>query len=206
MTIVTRALLRPVLPVLTFLDLLLRGLRSGLFVCAVVAGVVALIDWAVRTRRLNPFGPVARFFRSTVDPWLATIERRIVRAGGMPSSAPWWALVTLVVGGIVLITALEFVRSQLAMAAFAMEAGGGLPGLLVSWTVGLLQLALMVRVVASWFGVGASSPWIRWAYALTEWLLAPIRGMLPSFGPMDLSPLVAYFLLSIVGGFVTRML
>jgi uncharacterized protein YggT (Ycf19 family) len=34
--------------------------------------------------------------------------------------------------------------------------------------------------------------------ALTEWFLAPLRRVLPTFGPFDISPFVAYFLLYIV--------
>jgi uncharacterized protein YggT (Ycf19 family) len=30
---------------------------------------------------------------------------------------------------------------------------------------------------------------------LTEWILEPLRRVLPPFGPLDLSPLVAYLLL-----------
>jgi hypothetical protein len=39
------------------------GVRYALFVVAVIVAVIALVDWAVRTRRLNPFGPIGRFFR-----------------------------------------------------------------------------------------------------------------------------------------------
>jgi YggT family protein len=30
---------------------------------------------------------------------------------------------------------------------------------------------------------------------LTDWILEPLRRVLPPFGPLDLSPLVAYFIL-----------
>jgi YggT family protein len=189
------------------LDVVLGVLRGGLFGAACVLAVVAGVDWAVRTRRINPFNPVARFFRTSVDPLIAPVERRIVRAGGLPTSAPWWALVFVVVGGIVLITALEFIRGQLAGALFAMEAGpSGLARLFVSWTFGALQVALFARVVSTWFGVSPYAKSIRWAYAMTEWFLAPIRQVLPAMGPLDLSPLVAYFLLNIIGSFVSRSL
>ena len=44
-------------------------------IAVVVLAVICLIDWLVRTRRINPFNPVARFFRSSVDPLLAPVER-----------------------------------------------------------------------------------------------------------------------------------
>src|SRR5438034_8496973 len=79
------------------------GVRVGLFVLAAAAAVVCVVDWAVRTRRLNPFNPVARFFRSRIDPLMVPVERAIVRAGGQPSTAPWWSFVAVVVAGILII-------------------------------------------------------------------------------------------------------
>ncbi|HEX7547330.1 MAG TPA: hypothetical protein VF368_11430, partial [Gemmatimonadaceae bacterium] len=70
----------------TFLDAFdtaLAMLRVGLFGLAVVLAVLCAVDWLVRTRKLSPFGAVARFMRTTVDPLLRPIERRVVRAGGL---------------------------------------------------------------------------------------------------------------------------
>src|ERR1700759_1623240 len=63
------------------------NLRIILFYLGVVAALICAIDWSVRTRRINPFSKVAPFFRGNIDPILARIERMIVRAGGVPSSA-----------------------------------------------------------------------------------------------------------------------
>ena len=176
-------------------------LRIALVSAAVALAVVFGVDWLVRTRRLNPFGPVARFFRASVDPMLAPVERTVVRAGGTPASAPWWALVIVVVGGILLLQLLEFVGEQLVGLASAATAGpGGVLVFLASATVALLRIALLVRVVTSWVRVSPYSPWVRWAYALTEWLLAPLRRIIPTIGMIDISPIVAYYLISLVGG------
>ena len=176
-------------------------LRIALVSAAVALAVVFGVDWLVRTRRLNPFGPVARFFRASVDPMLAPVERTVVRAGGTPASAPWWALVIVVVGGILLLQLLEFVGEQLVGLASAATAGpGGVLVFLASATVALLRIALLVRVVTSWVRVSPYSPWVRWAYALTEWLLAPLRRIIPTIGMIDISPIVAYYLIALVGG------
>ncbi len=152
------------IPVLAAFDAVLAALRLVLFALAVVLFIVFAVDWLVRTRRLNPFGPVARFVRRTVDPMILPVERRIVRAGGLPTSAPWWALVAVVVGGILLILALEFVRDLVLVALSAAGRGPhALYGLLVSWTFGILKLALIVRVIASWLQVSLYRPWIRWS-------------------------------------------
>src|SRR5688500_6742474 len=148
-----------------------------------VIAVVCILDWLVRTRRINPFNPIARFMRSTVDPLMMPIERRIVRAGGMPASAPWWTLVFVVVFTIVLISLLGFLRGQFMMMAMSSRAGPlGIFVLLVRWTFGILRLALIVRIISSWFGMSPYSRWIRWSYQLTEPILAPLRRVVPTIG------------------------
>jgi YggT family protein len=41
---------------------------------------------------------------------------------------------------------------------------------------------------------------------LTNWIIVPLRRVLPPLGPFDLSPLVAYFLLGFLESLVMRML
>jgi YggT family protein len=187
-------------------DMVLGGLRLLLFTLACVLFVVFAVDWLVRTRRINPFGPVARFFRKAVDPLIMPVERRIVRAGGTPASAPWWTLVAVVVGGIVLILALQFLRDLLLSTIASASAGPrGLYVLLVSWTIGILQLALIVRIIASWIRLNPYGRWIRWSYSLTEWLLRPLRSVIPPFGMIDVTPIVAYFILVLLESFMRSL-
>ena len=188
---------------ITAFDVVLGGLRLLLFALACVLFVVFALDWLVRTRRINPFSPVARFFRRAVDPMITPVERRIVRAGGTPASAPWWTLVAVVVGGIVLILALQFLRDLLLSTALSASRGPrGLYDLLVSWTFSILQLALIVRIIASWFRLNLYGRWIRWSVSLTEWLLRPLRSVIPPFGMIDVTPIVAYFILVILESFM----
>ena len=187
--------------------ILMQYLRTGLFYLGAIAAVVCLVDWLVRTRRINPFNPVARFMRSTIDPLMVPIERRIVRAGGMPTSAPWWTLVFIVVVSIVVISLLDWLGSQLLMAgAFAQRGPAGLAALLVRWTFGLLQLALIVRIVSSWFGASPYSPWIRWSYRLTDPILQPLRQIVPTIGFIDITPIIAWLLLSLLERLILSLL
>lgn len=183
-------------------DSILEVVRvATLFVVAVFA-VICVVDWAVRTRRINAFNPIARYFRSTIDPFIAPIERHVVRAGGSPATAPWWALVAAVVGGILLLSLLGFIRSQVLFAALAANQGaGGVFRLLVVWTFAILRLALIVRVISSWLPVNPYSPWLRWSFLLSEPILRPLRQIVPTLGPVDITPIIAYFLL----GFLARI-
>lgn len=168
-----------------------------LYSAIVVAGVAGL-DWAVRTRRLSPFSRTARLMRGRVDPLLAPIERVIVRAGGTPASAPWWALAAVIIGGIVLITLLDFFGNILFQLIVVTQQPREAPMLIASWVFSLLSLALLVRVLSSWFPVSPYSKWIRWSYVLTDWMIGPLRRVVPTIGMIDITPIVAWFLLSLV--------
>lgn len=178
--------------------LFLTVVRQALFWLALAIALIALMDWLVRTRRISPFSAVARFFRRFVDPLMAPIERRVVRAGSMPTSAPLWTLVVVVVGGLLLLAVLDFVARFVAELFFGLSSPGRFGVLLISWVFSLLKIALIVRVVSSWFRISPYSRWIRWSFTLTEWMLAPLRRVIPAFGPIDVTPLVAFILLAIL--------
>lgn len=175
---------------------LIQGVRVAVFVVAVVVAVVALVDWLVRTRRISPFNGIARFFRRSVDPVMVPVERVVIRAGGQPASAPWWSLVAVVLGGLALILILQFVGGLLAQLLFAIQQPSALPVLLVSWAFKLLELALIIRVLASWLPISPYSIWIRWTYPLTNWILTPLRRVIPALGMIDITPIVAYLVLA----------
>lgn len=178
--------------------LVIRVLQLVFLGLAVVCLVLCVLDWLVRTRRINPFSAVARFTRRTIDPLLAPIERRVLRAGGVPSNAPWWALAAVVIGGILVLSLVQFVGGWAIGLAGALQSGPrGMLVFLVGAAFGVLQLAIMVRVLASWIPtLSPYSPWVRWAYVLSEPILAPLRRIVPPIGgSIDITPILAYFLI-----------
>jgi YggT family protein len=184
----------------------MQALRIVILSAAIVLAVICLIDWAVRTRKINPFGGVARFFRSSVDPFIVPIERKVVRAGGTPASAPLWALAAVVIGGIIIVSIVDFVRMEMLRAAYySTQGSAGIFRLLVTWTFSILRIALLVRVVSSWLPVSPYSRWVSWSYRLTEPILAPLRRVIPTLGAFDISPIVAYFLLGLIQSFMLRL-
>jgi len=192
---------------LAVFDQILGAIRFALAVIAGIFAVFCLIDWLVRTRRVNLFGSLARFSRSKIDPVLEPIERKVVRAGGNPTSAPLWALAAVVIGGILLISVLDFLRAEIMGLAFAVRSGpGGIFKLLVAWTFDFLRIAILVRVVSSWLPISPYSPWIRWSYALSEPILKPLRQVIPAMGPIDITPIIAYFLIGFIQTGVLRLM
>lgn len=161
--------------------------------------LVAATHWLVREQKIAAFGGWARFVRRWSDPVLRPIERKLVGAGGNPQHAPWWLLGVIVVGGLILISLLEWLFSLVLSTLFAVRSGpNATAALVINLVFSLLMFALMVRVFASWFGAGRYNKWIRWTYQLTDWLVEPLRRILPPLGMFDISPIVAYFVLMLL--------
>jgi YggT family protein len=182
--------------------------RYTVFAGVALTAIAAFAVMAVQQRRLSPFGRAARTIRRLTDPMLKPLERRVLRSGGNPQSAPWLLLAIGVLGGILLISGAEWIIGQGAMIAAASQGGArSMIYVLVSWALRLLWLALIVRVIGSWLGKDRyNTSWMRPVYAMTEWILAPLRRVLPNVGPFDISPLVAMLLIELLRGVVLRLL
>jgi YggT family protein len=117
------------------------------------------------------------------------------------------ALLAVIIAGIIVLSLLGVVRDNIILilraAAFGPRA---LISVLVGWTIGFLQLALIVRVITSWVRISPYSRWVRWSFVLTDWLVRPLRKRLPNVGMFDISPIVAYAILWAIGLLLQRVL
>jgi YggT family protein len=64
----------------------------------------------------------------------------------------------------------------------------------------VLRLAILIRIILSWFRINPDNPLVRALYQVTEPVLAPFRRVIPRLGMFDLAPLVAPLVLGFVGG------
>lgn len=179
--------------------LLLDAARVLVGVAFIAALAVAVTHWLVRTQRIAAFSGWANFVRRWSDPLLRPIEKRLHGAGGNPQHAPWWLLGGVVVGGLILIEVLRWVFGFVLSFGFAVGSGPRAMVVMTLMTViRLLMFLLLVRVFASWFGLGRHNKWMKIPYGATDWLVEPIRRVMPPLGMFDLSPLVAYLVLMLV--------
>jgi len=181
--------------------------RLALLAIGIALAIVAALDWAARTRRLNPFGGIARFMRNQVDPRLSGVERQVVRMGGQLSMTPWWGLLAYIVCAALAIALLDGAIGLILDARFAFGRGAtGVLLLLVRWAFAFLKIALIVRVVVSWLPRLVYSRWVSWSFGATDWMLRPLRRVVPPLGVIDITPLVAYFGLVIAEWLVMSVL
>ena len=175
-----------------------------LIVAALAGGAaVAATHWAVRSKRLNAFGAWPRFVRRSSDPLLQPLERRIVRMGGNPQNAPFWLLGLVVAIGLVAIGLFRWMAGMaLALGVLAESGPGAWAAALLRVAFSVVKFALIVRVIASWFGLSPFSRWMRPVILLTDWIIRPLRRVVPPLGAIDITPLVAWLILIVVEGVV----
>lgn len=172
------------------------AIRYLVFAAFLTSVLVALASWLVRTRRVSPFGALGRTLRTASEPLIRPVETRLVRAGGNPVHAGWWLVVAVAAAGVVLITLWNWLVDTAFSVAAAYAAGPrGMMVLAIDLVYRILVVAIWVRVLGAWFGHFRYSRWVRPAYALTDWVVEPIRRVLPPAGGWDWSPLAAWLAL-----------
>ncbi|MCI0438831.1 MAG: YggT family protein [Chloroflexi bacterium] len=77
---------------------------------------------------------------------------------------------------------------------------------LINALVTFLYVALLGRVIISWLNLSPTNPIANFLYQVTEPILAPLRRVLPSFGMLDLSPMVAIIILALIQNILIRAL
>jgi YggT family protein len=170
--------------------------RYGVFAVFAVSALAALGSWLVRSRRVSPFSQFGRSLRSATDPIVGPVEKRLVRMGGNPVHAGWWLVVVVAAGGVIFISLLGWALNTFGDVAGA-AAGGprATLALVVDLAYNVFFYAVIIRIIGSWLGFFRYNRWMRPFYALTDWLIEPIRRVVPPVGMFDLSPIVAIVVL-----------
>lgn len=71
---------------------------------------------------------------------------------------------------------------------------------LVGFAIQILGFAIFARAILSWFPIDRNGPVVRALAAITDPILDPLRKVIPSIGMIDITPMIAMFLLLFIGG------
>ncbi|MCL5256459.1 MAG: YggT family protein [Chloroflexi bacterium] len=77
---------------------------------------------------------------------------------------------------------------------------------LINWLLTILYIAVIGRALFSWFDPQFRNPIGRLLFDITEPILRPIRSILPRTGMIDISPIVAIFLIYILQTLLNNIL
>ena len=75
-------------------------------------------------------------------------------------------------------------------------------GELIGLLINLLAFAVLGRALISWFNLPPDNPIVVILYQITEPILAPLRRVVPRFGMLDLTPMIAMFVLFTLSSFI----
>jgi len=75
-------------------------------------------------------------------------------------------------------------------------------GNVVGFVANLLYVLIIARIVVSWIGLNPWNPIVHWLRVIVDPILRPFRRVLPTFGGIDFSPLLAILVIF----FVARVL
>jgi YggT family protein len=74
---------------------------------------------------------------------------------------------------------------------------GWIYGIIV-YGIGILLLAMIIRMIASWVRIDESYAFIRFLAKMTDPFITPIRRVVPPIGFIDVGFILAFFLLIIL--------
>ena len=69
----------------------------------------------------------------------------------------------------------------------------------------VLTIAILVRVVLSWFSQGQTNMLTNIVFQVTEPILAPLRRIIPKAGMLDFSPMAAIIILQVLASVFSRL-
>ena len=79
---------------------------------------------------------------------------------------------------------------------------------MISGLIGLYTLVIFVRIILSWFPINPGGPLgqvARVLFQVTEPVLGPARRIIPSIGPIDISPIIVVVGLGFVQSFLAGL-
>ena len=62
----------------------------------------------------------------------------------------------------------------------------------------ILNFAIIIRALMSWFNPSMENPIVRFVIEITEPVLGPLRRIVPRIGMIDITPIVAILLMNVI--------
>jgi len=174
-------------------------------------GLILIVRIVLHLFRVSPQNPVMRILTAITDPVVDLAGRLL----GIPAHRRYdistlgalaMALIVVWVGRTLIVWVLQLALYAPVWFRNPLANFGTMLIFILRLAFDLYGLALLARVLFEWIRVPYSSRVMRFLWDITEPLLAPIRSVLPAFGGLDFSPLIAFFLLNFAQRLVFMML
>lgn len=182
---------------MTFLAYLNYYLTYAVTVVIMAVILLVVLRFIINYADVNPFSKPALLIRRLTDPLLMPVRRTLAGFGVDPKIAP---LITILLAILVGWFAVQLSDSVIRTAAGVLLSTQerrftALVGFVLYGALDIYSLLIFIRIIFSWGMVSYSNRVMRFLVNITDPLLVPLRRMIPPFGMMDLSPIVAFILI-----------
>ena len=168
-------------------------------VAVVIIVVVALVllRFIMNSADVNPFSRSVLTVRRLTDPLIMPVRRALAGFGVDPKVAPFVTiLLTILVGWFaVQLTDSILGTAQGVFVSARQQKFIMLVGFILYGALDVYAILIFIRIIFSWGMVSYSNRVMRFLVNITDPLLVPLRRMIPPFGMLDLSPIVAFILI-----------
>ena len=142
------------------------------------------------------FNPLAQQLNRHTDPLVLPFRKLLP-----PSRYDFGALA---VAGIIAL-AISLVFTAAIHASFGVFIALFLTLIINTW-LNTIFYAILIIVIGSWLQTDPRQPVMQIALACTDWLLAPLRRIIPPVGMIDFTPMAALFVLYLAQSGINRLL
>ena len=183
---------------LTWLIIMASVMVVGLMILRLLANVADL----------NPFGWSSRTIRRLTDPLIMPVRRALAGFGVDPKYAPLVTILIAILLSWFLVQLTGGIANTAAGIVFAIQRAKPiyLVGYVLYGLLGIYSLLIFIRIVFSWVMVSHRNRVMRFLFNVTEPLLGPLRRIIPPLGMFDISPIVAFIIISLLQAAVSGTL
>ncbi|MEM9621710.1 MAG: YggT family protein [Pseudomonadota bacterium] len=165
-----------------------------------LACMLFLIRFLLQASQADFYNPISQAVVKGTDPVCKPLRSIIKPMGGLD-------LASILVAWLVAV-------SSIYALVYINQGGIASPALTVLW-LGLVKMllvltqfyryTLLIVIIASFLVQGSPHPALQLLQQLLEPLLAPIRRVMPNFGPIDLSPMLLILVIYLVENIISQM-
>ena len=179
----------------------LNTVMQGVDIVFGVVGLVLILRIVLQLFRVSPGNPFMRLLTLITDPVVSLVERVL----GIPAyrrydlstiAALAAAVIVIWVGRTLIAWLLQFILYIPGWIRDPLPNVYSMLVFILRLAFELYSMALLTRILFEWVRIPYSSRVMRFLWDITEPALAPLRRALPTFGGLDFSPLIAFFLLN----------
>jgi len=146
---------------------------------------------------LNPFGWASRTLRRLTDPFVIPVRGALRQVGIDPKFAPLVVILVSILLGYFFLQLIATIATTLNGVISSVLSGAivSVLGFILYGLISIYILLIFMRIIFGWGMVSYTNRLMRFLVNTTEPLLGPLRRIIPPLGPLDISPIVAFFIL-----------